>query len=68
MNIFFLSVNLKENDWLFVPWVFLILFDCTENWISNIGVRCIIPKIIVYVEIGCNFSKKFYLALSGSLS
>ena len=32
--------------------------NCTENWISNIGVGYIIPKIIAYVEIGYDFTKK----------
>ena len=45
-------------------WVFFILLDCTENWISNIGVGYIIPKIIVYVEIGYDFTKKCIKRLS----
>ena len=73
LNIFFLSKNLKENDRLFVPnhffnfenaWVFFILLDCTENWISDIRVGCIILKVIVYVEIEYDFTKKCIERLS----
>ena len=34
-----------------------MFLDCTENWISNIGFGYIIPKIIVYDEIGYDFTK-----------
>ena len=42
-----------ENAWMiFTP------SDCTENLIINIGVGYIIPKIIVYVEIWYDITKK----------
>ena len=33
-------------------WVIFILSDCTENWISNMGVGYIIPKIILMLRLG----------------
>ena len=55
LSIFFVSITLKENDRLFYPsfplfWECLgdfHTFTCTENWISNIGIGYIIPKIIM---------------------
>ena len=60
LNVFFLSINLKKNDRVFLPiislilnnaWVIFILSDCTENWISNMWVSYIVPKIIFQVAI-----------------
>ena len=45
-------------------WVIFILLDCTKNRINNIGIGYIIPKIIVYVEIGYGFTKKCIKRLS----
>ena len=47
--------------------VIFIHFDCTENWISNMGVGHIITKIIVYVETGYDFTKKLNVSASSSL-
>ena len=38
--------------------MFFILTDYRENWISNIWVGYIIPKIIVYVETGHDLKLK----------
>ena len=45
-------------------WVIFILSNCTENWISHIGVGYIIPKITVYVEIWYDITKKCIKRLS----
>ena len=45
-------------------WAIFILLDCTENWIRNMGVGYIIPKTMVYVEIGYDFTKKCIKRLS----
>ena len=46
------------------PWMIFMLFDCTKNWVFNTGVGYIIPTIIVYVEIGYDFTKKCVKRLS----
>ena len=61
LNIFFLSINLKENDLPIISLIFKMLLDCTENWISNMGLGYIIPKIIAYVEIGYDFTNKYII-------
>ena len=58
-------MNLKEDNSFFThhfrnfqnTWMNSILFDCIKNWISNIGIGYITPKIIVYVENGYDFTK-----------
>ena len=46
---------------------FVIRLDCTENWISNIEVGYIIPKITVYVETGTILLKNILNVSASSL-
>ena len=65
---FFLSINVRKNIRFFLPIISLILrmlgwflyfFDSTENWIRNIWVGYIIPKIIVCVVIWYDITKAY---------
>ena len=68
-------MNLKENDSFFThhfrnfenTWMISILFYYTKNWISDIGIGYITPKIIVYLENWYDFTKNI-LNVSASSS
>ena len=48
-------INLKENNRFFLPenaWVIFILFDSTENWISNVGLVTSYPRLLSMLRLG----------------